>query len=113
MTTLPEYAAIAGYIYNDQRGGGQEDGPNKLDLPTGWQDLSRLGFTAGDNLNSNPFSFTAGAYINGSGEIVIGWARTYRRTRNRPTNQVPSSSRLSGVVTHARPCAASEVMSCQ
>lgn len=78
MATQYEYAALSAYIYNDQRGGGPLADNNKLDLPPGWQDLSRLGFTTGDNLNNyNPFSFTAGAYINqATGEIVVSYKGT-------------------------------------
>ena len=77
MATQNGYAALAAYVYNDQRGGGPLADQNKLDLPPGWQDLSRLGFTAGDNLNTNPFSFTGGAYLNQStGEIVIAYKGT-------------------------------------
>ncbi|KNZ31410.1 MAG: hypothetical protein AD742_17785 [Methylibium sp. NZG] len=35
-----------------------------------------LGFTTGANLNINPFSFTAGAYISAAGEIVISYKGT-------------------------------------
>jgi Ca2+-binding RTX toxin-like protein len=46
-------------------------------VPKGWVDISTLGFAAGDNLNSNPFSFTGGAYLNQStGEIVIAYKGT-------------------------------------
>ena len=76
MTTRTEYAALAAFIYNDQRGGGQEGGPNQLKLPLGWSDLTDLGFVVGHGLNINPFSFTAGAYVNGSGEIVIAYKGT-------------------------------------
>jgi hypothetical protein len=77
MVLTTEYAALAAFIYNDQRGGGGDTGLNQLDLPPDWQDLSRLGFAAGDNLNRNPFSFTGGAYLNQStGEIVIAYKGT-------------------------------------
>lgn len=33
MPTLSEYAAIAAYIYNDQRGGGGESSINILGFP--------------------------------------------------------------------------------
>ena len=76
MPTLNEYASLSAHVYNDQRGGGPRAGTNKLDLPLGWQQLSRLGFDVGPNLNVNPFSFTAEAYINGAGEIVIAYKGT-------------------------------------
>jgi dienelactone hydrolase len=77
MATKEEYAALAAVIYNDQRGGGNDSILNTLRLPPGWQDLSRLGFTPGDNLNSNPVSFTAGAYLNSAtGEIVVSYKGT-------------------------------------
>jgi hypothetical protein len=77
MTTQNEYAALAAHVYNDQRGGGNDPATNRLELPAGWQNLSLLGFAAGDNLNSNPFSFTGGAYLNQStGEVVIAYKGT-------------------------------------
>lgn len=79
MPTLNEYAAIAAYIYNDQRGGGGGQATtNTLPVPQGWVDLVTLGFAAGDNINSwNPFSFTGGAYLNQStGEIVVAYKGT-------------------------------------
>src|SRR5215203_5409950 len=76
MPTLNEYASLSAHVYNDQRGGGPRAGTNKLDLPSGWQALERLGFVTGTYLNTNPFSFTAEAYINGSGEIVIAYKGT-------------------------------------
>ena len=71
MTTTIEYAALAAFVYNDQRGGGSENPTNKLILPDNWQDMSKLGFAVGDSLNAiNPFSFTGGAYLNqATGEI--------------------------------------------
>ncbi|MBA3059317.1 MAG: hypothetical protein FP823_15885, partial [Rhodoferax sp.] len=76
MTTLNEYAALSAYIYNDQRGGGGESSINILGLPADWKKLTELGFT-GDTLNTNPFSATAGAYLNqSSGEIVIAYKGT-------------------------------------
>ena len=77
MPTLNEYAAIAAYIHNDQRGGGGGQATtNTLPVPLGWIDLTVLGFT-GDTLNTNPFSATAGAYLNQStGEIVIAYKGT-------------------------------------
>ena len=76
MTTLNEYAALSAYIYNDQRGGGGESSINILGLPANWKKLAELGFT-GDTLNTNPFSATAGAYLNQStGEIVIAYKGT-------------------------------------
>ena len=78
MATKLEYAALSAFVYNDQRGGGVVDTPtNKLILPPGWTSLSELGFTAGDYLNINPFSATAGAYLNQStGEIVVAYKGT-------------------------------------
>lgn len=78
MTTKLEYAALAAVVYNDQRGGGGGGLTNVLVLPPGWKSLSELGFVAGDNLNNyNPFSATAGAYLNQStGEIVIAYKGT-------------------------------------
>jgi hypothetical protein len=77
MATQNEYAALAAIVYNDQRGGGGDAVTNTLRPLAGWQDLSRLGFAAGDNLNRNPFSFTGGAYLNQStGEIVIAYKGT-------------------------------------
>jgi hypothetical protein len=76
MTKLNEYAALSAYIYNDQRGGGGESSINILGLPADWKKLAELGFT-GDTLNTNPFSVTAGAYLNQStGEIVIAYKGT-------------------------------------
>ena len=77
MTTKFEYAALSAVVYNDQRGGGGNSVVNRLELPPGWQSLSRLGFTTGAYLNTNPFSFTAGAYLNQStGEIVVAYKGT-------------------------------------
>jgi len=78
MATNLENAALAALVYNDQRGGGNGSPINRLPLPPGWQSLSDLGFTAGDNLNAlNPFSFTGGAYLNAAtGEIVIAYKGT-------------------------------------
>ena len=77
MPNRIEYAALAATIYNDQRGGGSlnTEQINRLEPPPGWQDLERLGFT-GSTLNTNPFSFTAGAYVNAAGEIVIAYKGT-------------------------------------
>ncbi len=78
MTTTIEYAALAAFVYNDQRGGGSENPTNKLILPDNWQDMSKLGFAVGDSLNAiNPFSFTGGAYLNqATGEIVVAYKGT-------------------------------------
>jgi RTX calcium-binding nonapeptide repeat (4 copies) len=77
MATTLEYAALAAYVYNDQRGGAQGGTLNRLSLPTGWKSLAELGFPAGDNLNTNPFSFTGGAYLNTTtGEIVVAYKGT-------------------------------------
>jgi hypothetical protein len=78
MTTTIDYAALAGFVYNDQRGEGSENPTNKLVLPDNWQELSKLGFAAGDSLNAiNPFSFTGGAYLNqATGEIVVAYKGT-------------------------------------
>jgi Lipase (class 3) len=79
MPTVNEYAALAAFIYNDQRGGGGQATVNTLPVPTGWIELKPAnGFAAGDNINNwNPFSFTAGAYLNQStGEIVIAYKGT-------------------------------------
>ena len=75
MPTLNEYASLSAHVYNDQRGGGPQAEINKLELPPGWQTLGD-GFAVGANLNINPFSFTAEAYISGSGEIVIAYKGT-------------------------------------
>jgi hypothetical protein len=76
MPSLLDFAALLAHVDNDQRGGaGAITDVNKLDVPPGWSSLKQLGFT-GDNLNTNPFSFTAGAYINASGEIVIAYKGT-------------------------------------
>lgn len=75
MPTALDYAALSAHIYNDQRGGGPQGTLNKLTLPPGWQNLENLGF-AGAALNFNPFSFTAGAYVNSAGEIVISYKGT-------------------------------------
>ena len=78
MATTNEYAAFSAYVYNDQRGGGSNAASNKLPVPPGWKELSKLGFTPGDILNEwNPVSFTAGAYLNeATGEIVIAYKGT-------------------------------------
>ena len=77
MTSKLEYAALSAIVYNDQRGGGNGSPINRVGLPPGWQSLSDIGFAAGDNLNSNPFSFTGGAYLNqATGEIVIAYKGT-------------------------------------
>ena len=78
MTTTIEYAALAAFVYIDQRGGGSENPTNKLILPDNWQDMSKLGFAVGDSLNAiNPFSFTGGAYLNqATGEIVVAYKGT-------------------------------------
>lgn len=75
MATQIEYAALSAHIYNDQRGGGNDSVVNRLQLPSGWQNLALLGFTPGDNLNNyNPVSFTGGAYLNqATGEIVVAY----------------------------------------
>ena len=78
MTTLNEYAAFAALVYNDQRGVGIGSPINRLPVPSGWQALTDLGFSVGDNLNAiNPFSFTGGAYLNqATGEIVVAYKGT-------------------------------------
>ncbi|MFS2036836.1 calcium-binding protein [Polaromonas sp. CT11-55] len=77
MITDFEYAALSAVVYNDQRGGGGGGTVNALGLPPGWKSLSELGFVAGDYLNVNPFSATAGAYLNQStGEIVVAYKGT-------------------------------------
>lgn len=78
MTTLTEYAALSAFVYNDQRGGGSGSPINVLALPPEWKSLSELGFTTGTSLvENNPFSFTAGAYMNtATGEIVIAYKGT-------------------------------------
>jgi hypothetical protein len=78
MTTKLEYAALSAFVYNDQRSGGAITDLSKLDLPTGWVELkASTGFTAGDNLNTNPYSFTGGAYVNAAtGEIVVAYKGT-------------------------------------
>ncbi|MCA3029737.1 MAG: hypothetical protein ING66_14215, partial [Rhodocyclaceae bacterium] len=74
MPNKNDYAALAAVVYNDQRGNGTN--LNRLSLPQGWNEASTLGFTAQNNYNSNFFSFTAGAYVNGAGEIVIAYKGT-------------------------------------
>lgn len=78
MTTKLEYAALSAHVYNGQRGGGTAGSDvNKLDLPPGWIQLSAANGFNGDALNTNPFSATAGAYLNQStGEIVIAYKGT-------------------------------------
>jgi hypothetical protein len=80
MPTLLECAALSAVIYNDQRGGGGgQTTTNTLPPPPGWQDLSLLGFTPGGDLNNyNPFSFTAGAYINQ--RLARSWSPTKAQT---------------------------------
>ena len=103
MATQYEYAALFAYIYNDQRGGGPLADNNKLDLPPGWQDLSRLGFTTGDNLNNyNPFSFTAGAYINQAGNKGSGLAINHLSTIIRPCPDPCESNSPAGCTTSHR-----------
>ena len=84
MATELEYAALSAFVYNDQRGGGNDSVINRLQLPSGWQNLALLGFAAGDNLNNyNPFSFTGGAYINqATGEIVGTGVRSCNQTNS-------------------------------
>ena len=43
MATTNEYAAFSAYVYNDQRGGGSNAASNKLPVPPGWKELSKLG----------------------------------------------------------------------
>lgn len=77
MTTIQEYAALAALVYNDQRGGGGGEATvNLLALPAGWKNLSALGFAGSTLVDLNPFSFTAGAYVNAAGEIVIAYKGT-------------------------------------
>ena len=75
MATTLDYVSLSALIYNDQRGGGGVSTTvNHLTPPPGWQALEALGFSTA--LNSNPFSFTAGAYVNAAGEIVIAYKGT-------------------------------------
>ena len=78
MTTTVDFAALAAYVYNDQRGGVGDSDVNTLQLPAQWRELADLGFAVGDSLNAiNPFSFTGGAYLNQStGEIVVAYKGT-------------------------------------
>jgi Ca2+-binding RTX toxin-like protein len=76
MISTVEYAALAANIYNDQRGGAAPDRVNELGLPSGWRELEELGFEGDALSDNNPFSFTAGAYINDAGEIVVSYKGT-------------------------------------
>ena len=77
MVTELEYAALSAFVYNDQRGGGPSGTENKLDVPPGWSRLETRGFVTGSRLvGSNTFSFTAGAFINAAGEVVIAFKGT-------------------------------------
>jgi Ca2+-binding RTX toxin-like protein len=78
MTTTVDYAALAAYVYNDQRGGAGDSDVNTLQLPAQWREVADLGFAVGDSLNAiNPFSFTGGAYLNqATGEIVVAYKGT-------------------------------------
>lgn len=78
MAAMADYAALAAYVYNDQRGGAGDSDVNTLQLPAQWRELADLGFALGDSLNAiNPFSFTGGAYLNQStGEIVVAYKGT-------------------------------------
>lgn len=76
MASEKDYAALAAYVYNNERG---VRGPvNRLDLPTSWialEDTSAR-FSAQSRFNNGTLGFTGGAYINTSGEIVIAYKGT-------------------------------------
>lgn len=76
MTSLPEYAALAAYVYNNERG--LRSTTNRLDVPPTWAQLdSANGFPQQTSYDDNFFSFTAGAFVNQStGEIVISYKGT-------------------------------------
>jgi hypothetical protein len=76
MTSLPEYAALAAYVYNNERG--LRSTTNRLDVPPSWAGLDPAnGFPQQTSYDDNFFSFTAGAFVNQStGEIVISYKGT-------------------------------------
>lgn len=77
MASDLEYAALAAHVYNDQRGGGVDSQVNVISVPEDWTRAEQLGFNSGEYLNANPFSATAGAYVNeATGEIVIAYKGT-------------------------------------
>ena len=76
MATLSDYAALAAFVYNNERG--NRGATNKLALPVEWEQLrAAIGFPAQTSYDDNFFSFTAGAFVNQStGEIVISYKGT-------------------------------------
>jgi hypothetical protein len=76
MATEKDYAALAAYIYNNERGSRSEI--NTLVLPSQWTELKNTptGFPAQPRFNNGTLGFTAGAYINAAGEIVIAYKGT-------------------------------------
>lgn len=78
MTSKAEHASLSAFVYNDQRGGGGlGSDTNRLDLPIGWTDIATASGFTGNTINSNPASFTAGAFIKQStGEIVVAYKGT-------------------------------------
>jgi hypothetical protein len=76
MITLPEFAALAAVVYNNERG--NRTVSNRLDVPAGWQTLGPAnGFPAQTAYDGNFFSFTAGTFVNSAtGEIVVSYKGT-------------------------------------